>query len=96
MSEQILISQLSKSELKEIIKSSLIEVLKQNRKKESALMNSHQLCKWLGISLSTLAVWKRENKIPYKRMGKRIFFSKTEVLKALEESNFNRLKELGA
>ena len=96
MNEPILMYPFSKTELQSIIKETLSQVLTEskNRDKQKELLNSSDLIKWLGISLSTLNKWKAENKIPYKRLGKRIFFSKSEVLGALEQSNYNRLNEL--
>lgn len=94
MNDPVLMYPFSKSELQETIKIAVAEVLQNDRKKEKDLINADQLIDWLGISLSTLNVWKRDNKIPYKRLGKRIFFSRSEVLEALKESNYQRLKEL--
>lgn len=97
MSEQIWVS-LPKAELENIIENSIRKALTETKKieKERELLNADQLCKWLGISLSTLNKWKAENKIPFKKLGKRVFFQKAEILKALKESNYHRLKELGA
>ena len=98
MNEQLVFFSLSKNELTTLIEQAIEKVFRQNKidLKKRELFNSKQLCEWLQISNSTLNVWKRENKIPYKRMGKRIFFSKIEVVEALKESNYSRLKELGA
>ena len=98
MNEQLVFFSLSKNELTTLIEQAIEKVFRQNKidLKKRELFNSKQLCEWLQISNSTLNVLKRENKIPYKRMGKRIFFSKIEVVEALKESNYSRLKELGA
>jgi excisionase family DNA binding protein len=92
MSSDIVLISISKSELQEMIRN--VVQTEINRKKEKELLNSKELCDWLGIHLSTLAKWKSENKIPYRRMGKRIFFNRNEVIKALEESNYNKIREL--
>ena len=98
MQEPIMFFPYSKSDLLILIKQSVSEALTESKKieKEKELIDAKEVIDWLGISLSTLNKWKAENKIPYKRLGKRIFFVKSEVLKALEESNYSRLKQLGA
>ena len=98
MQEPIMFFPYSKSDLLILIKQSVSEALTESKKieKEKELIDAKEVIDWLGISLSTLNKWKAENKIPYKRLGKRIFFIKSEVLKALEESNYSRLKQLGA
>ncbi len=95
--DPVILFPMTRVELNEVIKEAVREGIRESRNRDKKeLLNSSQLCEWLQISNSTLNVWKRENKIPYKRLGKRIFFSKIEVMGALKESNYNRLKELGA
>ena len=81
-----------KSIVSEAIKFELSKVEKQKSEKE--LMNAKELCEYLGIHISTLNNWKAHGKIPFKRLGKRIFFEKAEVKRALVESNYNKLKTL--
>ena len=87
---------LSSAELEKIVrdavKSALAEVRAKEREKE--LMNFRETKEFLGISASTLNKWKAENKIPYRRLGKRIFFKKDEIIKALENSDYYKLKQL--
>ncbi len=87
---------LSSAELEKIVrdavKSALAEV--RAKEKEKELMNFREAKEFLGISASTLNKWKAENKIPYRRLGKRIFFKKDEIIKALENSDYYKLKQL--
>ena len=84
------------NQLSEMIKKSVQDVLDGDRKEKDSdkLLDAKELCEFLGIHLSTLNKWKSESKIPFKRMGKRIFFKKEEVLAALEDSNYSKMKEL--
>ena len=76
--------------IREVIKEELALVSSQKKEK---LMNAKQLCEFLGIHISTLNVWKVSGKIPYKRLGKRIFFEKKQVEAALQDSgNYGKLK----
>jgi len=65
------------------------------QRKEKELMNAKQLCEFLGIHISTLNKWKAEGTIKFKRLGKRIFFNREEVLSSLkEDGNYKKMKEL--
>lgn len=78
--------------LKQALNEVLIEKEKIKNKKE--LMNFKETCGFLGIHPSTLNKWKANNKIPYKRLGKRIFFQREEILNSLKESNYYKLKKI--
>ena len=58
------------------------------------ILNFKETCALLGIHPSTLNKWKAQNKIPYKPLGKRIFFQREEILSSLKESNYNKLREM--
>ena len=77
-----------------IIKQAIKEVLleREEEKNYKELMNFNETCDFLGIHPSTLNKWKAENKIPYKRLGKRIFFSKKDILNSLKESNYQKFR----
>ncbi len=90
--DNIVLISIKKDELEEIIRSAIQTELKKKQEKE--LISSKELIDWLGISLSALNAWKREGKIPFHRMGKRIFFKRSEVLQALKESNYSKLRDL--
>ncbi len=79
-------------ELKDVIREALRMEL--NQKKEKELLNFNEAKELLRISASSLNKWKRENKIPYKKLGKRIFFSRKDLLNALGDSYFNKLRKL--
>ena len=83
---------LSMEELKDAIR----DVVKQelNHKKAKELMTFKETCELLNISASCLNQWKASNKIPYKKLGKRVFFLRSEVVEALKESNYSKIKEL--
>jgi excisionase family DNA binding protein len=91
MNEMIFLS-LSRQELMDLIKAAIKEEL--NQKKEKELLSFKEMCKFLGCSVSGLNKWKSENKIPYKKLGKRVFFSRSEVVEALKNSNYFKLREL--
>lgn len=63
-----------------------------NRQKESVESNNvadgfltrNQVAELLNISVVTLFRYQKEGLIPYRRVGRRILFSKTEVLEAIK------------
>lgn len=79
-----------------LIKQAINEVVIKKKESEhpKELLNSKEACEFLGIHPSTLNKWKAENKIPYKRQGKRIFFQRREILNSLKESNYNKFKKI--
>lgn len=55
--------------------------------KEDILLNRKEAAHLLGISLVTLWKWTDNNTLPAFRMGKKIFYKKSEVIKALQKKN---------
>ena len=93
MNDTIILISISKEELKELIREAVAEAI--NSQKVKGLLSFKEACKFLGISSSTLNKWKVEGKIPFKRLGKRIFFIPSEILTALKEDPYySRMKKL--
>jgi excisionase family DNA binding protein len=83
---QLLIS-ISTEELKIIIKECLSEVIDEKLLKKEPpdeLLSRKEVASLLQISLPTLHKKQREGKIPFYRMGTRILFKKSEVMKSLD------------
>ena len=59
----------------------LVIAKKKENPVEPISVNSVQACKLLGVSATTLTKWTRENKIPHRRINRRILYS-VEALKA--------------
>jgi excisionase family DNA binding protein len=92
MNNNIVLLSLSTDEFAEIIRNVVNDALKEKKQKE--LLDFKETCLLLGISSSTLNKLKRENRIPYKKIGKRILFSREEVLKSLKDSNYSKLRAI--
>jgi len=92
MNPNIVLFSLSVDELNNLIQKAVHEGLKEKTQKE--LLNFKEACEFLGISSSALNTWKRQNRIPYKKLGKRIMFSREELLKALKDSKYSKINEL--
>ena len=67
---------ISIDELKDIVRDAVKQEL--NIKKEKELMTFEEARVFLNISQSCLNQWKAQGKIPFQKLGKRVFFSKSE------------------
>ena len=87
---------LSSTELESLVRSAIRQELAAaaNQKKEKEFLNAREVCLLLNISVSTLSKWKRENKIPFSKIGKRVFFSRKDVIDSLKDSKYQKLKQL--
>jgi len=88
--ENIVLISIAEDKLKDLIREAVHDEF--TLKKEKEVLNFKETCLFLGISASALNKWKSENKIPYKKMGKRVFFNREELLGALKESNYGKLR----
>ena len=91
--DKIILISLTQVELQNLIISAVKEALEIKKQKE--LLSFKETCEFLCCSPSALNKWKSENKIPFKKLGKRIYFNRNEITAALEEAgNYKRLREL--
>ena len=90
---KIILISLAQEELKDLISKAVKEAIAVKQQKE--LLSFKRTCDFLGCSPSALNKWKSENRIPYKKLGKRIYFNRIEITSALEEAgNYKKLREL--
>ena len=75
--EQFIVLKLSKAELIEIIDSAVSELLTVNSqasKESGRLVKINELCEVLKVSKATIHKWKKEGRIPFRRLSNRVFF----------------------
>ncbi len=77
--------------IKEVIMSTLKSEAPTNETNNEALKTRKQMAKELDISLVTLNEWKNDG-LPYRRLHRRIYFLKSEVLEYMY-SNHKRIKK---
>lgn len=90
--KEILLLSITLEDLKEVIRDVIREELSPNDEKE--LLNFKETCEFLGCSASSLNRWKSEGKVPYRKMGKRVFFLKSELLSSLDKSIVYKIHNL--
>ena len=61
-----------------------------SKKQEKEILSVKDVCELLGIHISTLNKWKAEGIIPFRRLGKRVYFDKEEIKKAMNDNNDKR------
>ena len=88
MKNSVLVTELSPEDLQvmmeRIIRKVLGEQSQPNKSRvESQLMNDDELEKLMGVSKTTLYLWRRDGKLPYQRIGKKIFYKITDVERAM-------------
>lgn len=59
-------------------------------KSSEKLLTKREMADELDISLVSLTEWMKQGRIPYMRMGKRIYFKKNEVIASM--AGFNQSK----
>lgn len=88
---------IKRDDLKILINEAVQEAFSKLKKpkREYKLMTTKDLCDFLDIHASTLNKWKKENRIPYKKLGKRVYYDSEDVINSLESfapEKYNRLK----
>ena len=96
MKDKICLMQLTEDELRELIKSSVQEIINKNKSNQQNkdLLTFKEVIILLGISASTLNSWKREGKIPYHKLNGRIYFKYDEILQSLNEAGNTKIRQL--
>lgn len=90
---KIILISLTQDELQNLISNAVKEALTVKQEKE--LLSFKETIELLNISASCLNQWKSQGIIPFKKLGKRIFFSRSEITEALKDAgNYKKLREL--
>jgi len=84
--EEIIFTKMTTKELKDLITECVSQVLTEQsrtpeKKEEETLLTVAELSKYLGVSKVTIHIWKWEGKLPFYRMGRRVYFKKSEILR---------------
>jgi excisionase family DNA binding protein len=66
------------------VESIVRKVLSEKNTDEDKLLTSEEVMKLLNISITTLQNWRDEGRIPFKRMGNKMLYSKAEILNSLK------------
>lgn len=94
--EQNILISIPVDDLRELFRSVIKEELyfSNQKKQEKELMSFSECCEFLNLSRSGLNKMKGEGRIPFKNLGKRIYFDKGEIKNAMKDSNYSKLKNI--
>lgn len=101
MDEKIFIS-ISKDELAQTIKDSIKDVLSKeyanskNFNEDENLLTIEDVQKIFRVSKVTIHKWKKRGLIRYHKLGRRLYFKKSELLDDLEKKKERKFKPYGS
>jgi excisionase family DNA binding protein len=89
--EETILMTLTRTGFKDCVKEALLEVIPDleltlpvQKDKEDKLMTRDELKQYLGISYVSIYKKMKAGKLPYKKFGKRVYFSHAEIMKILD------------
>ena len=68
--------------IREEIKSLINEI--KNHAEDNTLLSRKEAAKMLKILIATLSNYQKHSKIPYLKLGRKVYFKKKEIMKAIE------------
>jgi len=90
MENKIVLVSISEESLKELITEAVEDGLNKKLKpKEKELLTTKEVLELLNISPGTLYNWKLQGIIPYKSIGRRVFYERKAVLNSLNDDPYN-------
>lgn len=90
MAEKFIVTNYDRDDLifmiKEAFKEELKEILKQQEKPDDydVLLSRKEVAKLLQVSLITVSKYQKRGILPFNRLGRKVYFKKGDILKALE------------
>lgn len=82
--------QLIKRSVAECFDNELKSFLKNSMKEEETLLNIVEACQLLKVSKVTIHKWKKNKILPFHRIGRKIYFKRSEVIDSLKFINDKR------
>ena len=79
----MIITELTKAELQQIIREEITSALGQEIKSEENLLTRKDTAKFLGVTMPTLNAWEKKGYIRATRLGSRVYFNKAKLLNNL-------------
>lgn len=81
----------SKKDLEEVVKVIMSEMKKIELNNSEEIFEGDKLSQreaalFLGISQTSIIAWKKQGKVPYYQIGKRVFYSKKELLQMARQN----------
>lgn len=92
MTESTILTSITVDELRQIISESVRREfskisIPEPKPPDQVLMTRHEAIELLDISSVTLHNWMKAGKIRYRKIGRRVYFLKSEILEDIEQYN---------
>lgn len=82
---EITFIQISKEELCQVIRETIVtELSRVNSLEEDKIIRIDDVCEILSVSKVTIHKWKKEGRLPFHRLGNRIYFKKKEIIVSMK------------
>ena len=98
--ENIVFTQLTIPEIREILREELTKVLAENNnvnltnKEKEEILNIKQVSELLNLAVPTLYSFTSKNILPHFKQGKKLYFKRSELLKWVEEGKIKSKAEI--
>ena len=89
------LSELIKKSVRESFNNELREFIKGSVREEEPLLQIEDACQLLKVSKVTIHKWKKQNKIRYYRIGRKIYFKRSELISSLNFLNQKKISNGG-
>jgi excisionase family DNA binding protein len=94
---QTVLITLNELDLQALLRNTIEEVLSKTTQPATdkathsdRLLSIEEVCTLLKISKPTLHNWKREGRLPFHRMGAKVYFKEAEVMEAMKSVKLRR------
>jgi excisionase family DNA binding protein len=90
--DQKIMTEMSAAELQQLVHRAVQNALESAQQAligdqasdDGRLMTIHEVCDFLHVTKATLGVWRKEGRIPYHRIGRRVYFKLQEIHAAMQ------------
>ena len=80
------LQQLIASVVKEVLLTELQNIQSAPRQEyDESLLKTNEIADFMKVSPLTIKLWKRDGKIPYQKLGRLVFYNKTDVLNSVKK-----------
>ncbi len=71
--------------VRDVLKSEFQNIHLESAKEPERLLKTNDIADFLKVSPLTVKLWKRDGKIPYRKIGRLVYYDKNDVLNSLDK-----------
>ena len=97
--EKVVLTQISLEEFREIIREEIHRAFKQldfgsSTEDFDEILDVNKACQFLGVSKSTIYKKTSDREIPHSKVGKRLYFKRSELIEWISEGRQKTMKDI--